>query len=221
VAYYPVFLDLRGRRALVVGGGTVALGKVAGLLRADAELTVVTPHAEEGIRRLAERGALRLEIRPYVASDMEGVDLAVAATDDPIVNQTVAADAARRNVLVNVVDDASRSRFIAPAVLERGDLQIAISTGGASPVLAVFLKDRLAACIGPEYGAALDLLRPLRQKLRELGWSMAERRDAIRALAEAGLVERVRTKDHAGIDELLERIFGRELSLESLGVRVE
>lgn len=221
MAYYPVFLDLRGRRALVVGGGEVALGKAAGLLRANAEVTVVALHPGEGIRRLAESGALRLETRPYAASDMERVDVAIAATDDGAVNQAVASDAARAKVLVNVVDDASRSRFIAPAVLERGDLQIAISTGGASPVLAVVLKDRLAAWIGPEYGAALDLLRPLRQKLLELGWSMADRRDAIRALAEAGLVDRVRSKDHAGIDELLERFFGGGFSLDVLGVKLE
>ena len=195
--------------------------KIAGLLRAEARLTVVAVDASEALRRLAETGAIRLEARGYAASDIEGVDVVVAATDDVLVNQTVAEDAARLQVLVNVVDDASRSRFIAPAVVERGDLQIAISTGGAAPALAVYLKDRIADWIGPEYASALDLLRSLRQELREQGWSMADRRDTIRALAEAGLVERVRTKDAPGIDELLARVVGREFTLAGLGVNLE
>ncbi len=218
MAYYPVFLDLRGRRAVVVGGGAVAATKIAGLLRADAVVTVIAPGACDEVRALAAAGRIRLEPRGYAAGDLDGARIVIAATDDRSVNHAVAAEAARRGALANVVDDPAASHFIAPAVVERGDLQIAISTGGASPALAVYLKDRIAGWIGPEYAAALVVLRSLRGVLRARGWSMTARRDAIRALAEAGLVERVRDRDHAGVDELLGRIVGRGVTLAELGV---
>lgn len=133
MSYYPVFLNLRERPALVVGGGDVARWKIEGLLPTGARVTVVAPRVVEPIHRLVTEGVVALVARAYAAEDVRGFHLVVAATDDPDVNQSVSADAERAGVLVNVVDRAELSSFIAPAVFAHGDLQIAVSTSGASP----------------------------------------------------------------------------------------
>ena len=218
MSYYPVFLDLRGRRGLVVGGGVVASQKIAGLLRSGADVTVVAPRAIETILRLAEEGRVTLRARDYSPGDMLGIDLAVAATGDAQVDRRVCADARRARALVNVVDSPAQSSFIAPAILERGDLQVAVSTSGASPSFAVFVRDRLAAEIGPEYAAALSVLRGVRERLRAEARPMEERKRILGAIAAAGLVERLRSRDHGGVDELLRSLVGEAVTLERLGV---
>lgn len=220
MSYYPVFLDLRGRAGLVVGGGDVAHGKVGGLLRAGARVTVVAPRVAESVQRLAEQGRVTLVARPYGSQDVRGFQVVVAATDDVEVNRRVAADAELAGVLVNVVDDPQHSTFIAPAVLERGELQIAVSTSGASPSFAVFLRDRIAGEIGPEYGMALAILQKVRKQLRAEQRTIAERRQILRGLAEAGIVDRVRSKDRVGVEELLRSIAGESCTLDALGVEL-
>jgi precorrin-2 dehydrogenase/sirohydrochlorin ferrochelatase len=218
VSYYPVFLNLRERPALVVGGGEVARGKIEGLVRTGARVTVVATRVVEAIHRLVTEGAVALVLRGYAPEDVRGFQLVIAATDDPDVNRSVAADARRAGALVNVVDRAELSSFIAPAVLAHGDLQIAVSTSGASPAFAVFVRDRLRAHIGPEFGLALSILRRVRDRLRSDARSNADRRRILRGLAEAGLVDRVRTKDRAGIDTLLASVVGDGITLAVLGV---
>jgi precorrin-2 dehydrogenase/sirohydrochlorin ferrochelatase len=220
VSYYPVFVNLRERPALVVGGGDVARGKIEGLVRTGARVTVVAPRVVDPIHRLVSKGIVVQVARAYAPGDVSGFQLVIAATDDPDVNRSVAADAERAGVLVNVVDRAELSSFIAPAVLAHGDLQIAVSTSGASPAFAVFVRDRLGAEIGPEYGLALSILRRVRDRLRSDARSIADRRRILRALAEAGLVDRVRTKDRAGIDTLLASHAGDGMTLETLGVEL-
>ena len=217
MSYYPAFLDLRGKRCLVVGGGDVAAGKARGLLRAGADVTLIAERLGDGVRRLAEGGKVRSVERAYQTADMTGVDLAVAATDDPAVNRQVSADAGAARALVNVVDAPELSSFIAPAVLERGALQVAVSTGGASPSFAVFVRDRLATEIGPEYEAALAVLRLVRERLRADGASLEDRKRILGGLA-ARVVERVRAKDLGGVDALLRTVFGGDVTLEQLGI---
>ena len=218
MSHYPAFLDLRGRAVLVVGGGDVARGKIEALLRAEARVQVVAPSVVEPIERLAERGAVTIVARPYGPQDVRGFQLVVAATDDAEVNRAVSADARRAGVLVNVVDSPELSTFIAPAVLTRGDLQLAVSTSGGSPAFAAFVRDRLAELIGPEYGVALTILRGVRNRLRSEALPLPERKRILRGLAEAGLVDRVRAGDRVAIDGLLESIVGRGSTLEALGV---
>jgi siroheme synthase-like protein len=216
VSYYPVFLDLRGRPCLVVGGGGVAHRKIVGLLRAEAAVQVVAPAVVDSIEELAARGELTIIARPYASEDVRGFQLVVAATDEPEVDRRVSADAREAGVLVNVVDAPELSQFIAPAVLERGDLQIAVSTSGASPAFAVFVRDRVAAAIGPEFATSLAILRRVRERLRS--HTMEDRRRIQQVIAEGGLAERVRRRDHAGIDELLRAALGEGATLRDLGV---
>jgi siroheme synthase-like protein len=141
--YYPIFLDLQGRRVLVAGAGQVALRKTRGLLDAGARVTVVAPAWDPEFERLP----VRLLRRRFRASDLDGAALAFAATDDRRVNRRIGAEAERRGVPANIADRAEECRFLVPARLARGAVQIAISTGGASPRLAAALRRRLEAAL--------------------------------------------------------------------------
>jgi precorrin-2 dehydrogenase / sirohydrochlorin ferrochelatase len=155
--YYPVFLDLRGRRCLVVGGGKVARRKVEGLLEAGARITVVAPCIEpmpEGVE---------LVQREVKADDLDGMMYVIAATDNREVNAMVAHEAAVRGIWTNVVDDPELCTVILPAVVRRGAFCLAISTGGAGPVLARRLRERLEREFGEEYATLVNLLWRLRQ----------------------------------------------------------
>jgi len=175
MTYYPAFLDLHGRRCVVVGGGVVALRKVEALLRCGAEVLVVSPDLSvELAARVRER---RVEHRPreFRAEDLEGAFLVVAATDDPAANAGVFEEAQRRGLLVNTVDDPERCNFIVPSVIQRGPITVAISTGGVSPALAKHLRERLERAVGPEYGALAELMGELRAEVKRAHADQAAR----------------------------------------------
>lgn len=161
-AYYPLFADLHGRSCLVVGGGKIAQRKVATLLKYGAAVTVVSPTVTRALAAYARQGRIRHDARPFTPSDLEGAWLAYAATDDQAINEQIVAAATARRTFVNVVDQPSLCSFIAPAIVKRGPLTIAISTGGASPSLAKQLRRELQAVVGPEYGVMAKLLGGLR-----------------------------------------------------------
>jgi len=164
---YPVNLLVAGRSCLVVGGGTVALEKVDGLLEAEAVVTVVAP---EVVPELAER-PVTIERRPYRDGEAGEHRLVVVATDDPAVNARVAADAEAAGVWVNAADDVDNCTFTLPARVRRGDLLLTVSTGGRSPGLASWTRKRLEAEFGPEWAVLLDLLADARDELRAQGRS--------------------------------------------------
>jgi precorrin-2 dehydrogenase len=167
--YYPIFLDLTQRCCLVVGGGTVAERKVQGLLEAGAHVVVVSPTLTETLHAWASDSLLTYLPRPFRDEDVKGCALVIAATDCVEVNAHVAKTARHLGVWVNVVDTPAVCDFIAPAVVRRGALQLAISTGGKSPMLAKRLRQRLEALIGSEYGALADLLGTMRVSVRYRG----------------------------------------------------
>lgn len=139
--YYPVYLDIARRRCVVIGAGPVAERKVRQLLAAGADVTLVSPEATPELRRSAEAGRLRWIERGYAEGDLAGAFLAIAATDDTEVNRAVSAEAERERALLNVVDVPSLCTFVAPAIVERGPVTVAISTGGASPALARKIRE--------------------------------------------------------------------------------
>jgi len=145
--HFPLFFRLEKQTALVVGGGLVALRKAEILLGAKAHVIVVSPHFVEEFAALAAAQSLLLYQRPFVEDDLENKALVVAATDDRALNAAIASLARKKNILVNAVDDAEASTFIFPALVERGPITIAISTGGASPVLARLLRARIEAIL--------------------------------------------------------------------------
>jgi siroheme synthase-like protein len=163
---YPVLLDLAGRPCLVVGGGSVALGKVRGLLAVDARVTVVAP---EVLDEIAELDGVTLVRRAYASGDLAGQRLAIAATDDRAVNHQVLLDGEAAGVWVNSADDPANCAFTLPAVVRRGPITVAVSTGGHSPALSSWLRDRLGTELGPEYEVLLQLLAERREALRSEG----------------------------------------------------
>jgi siroheme synthase-like protein len=169
MGYYPVFLEMKDRPCVVVGGGTVAERKVEGLLAADAQVTVISPTLTPALAALKKEGRVRHVARPYREGDLEGYELAVAATDDGAPNAEVAAEGRRRRVWVNAVDDPPNCDFILPSVIRRGDIVIAASTGGASPALARRLREELEAFLSEDYGPLAELLQDVRQELRSRG----------------------------------------------------
>jgi siroheme synthase-like protein len=195
-APYPVFVDLRGRRALVVGGGRGAAGKVAGLLRAGAHVTVVAPAA---VTEIAEDPDVRWHERDYRRGEIASYSIAITATDDPAVNRQVARDANAANVWVNSADDRENCTFILPSVVQRGDLQIAASTNGRSPAMAQWVRRRLEATFTDVHATALDLIAEVRAEVRaaygtsEIGGWAAAIDDDFFELVSAGDHEAART----------------------------
>lgn len=168
-AYYPVFLDVRNRKCVVVGGGNVGEEKVHKLLECEARVVVISPEVNAGVRQHAEAGRVEWLPRAYQPGDLEGAFLAIAATDDNQVNRRIAAEAEQRNVLLNVVDVPHLCTFIAPAMASRGEVTIAVSTGGASPALARKFREELSRSRILEYADLAPLLADVRKELRRMG----------------------------------------------------
>lgn len=202
---YPVSLDLAGRRVLVVGGGAIAARKVAGLLRAGAAVTVVAP---EAVSEIAEDPDVRWHQREYRRGEVASYRLAITATDDAAVNRQVARDGEAANVFVNSADDPSNCSFILPAVINRGDLQIAVSTNGRSPAFAAWARRSLEKTFTDVHADALAVLGEVRAEARlvngtsELpGWEQAID-DELFQLVAAGDIDQARAhvRNALGLD---------------------
>jgi precorrin-2 dehydrogenase/sirohydrochlorin ferrochelatase len=180
--YYPIFLDLRGRPCVVVGGGEVAERKVSALLRAAAQVRVISPELTARLARLAAQKKISVARRHYRKGDLKRAFLVFAATDDPTTQRAVRADAQAAGTLVNVADDREHSAFLVPASFARGDLHVAISTSGASPALARLLRQQLQARLGREYRAHVRWLREARKKVLKSVPTQKERARMFRKL---------------------------------------
>lgn len=163
--YYPVYIQLHDQPCVVIGGGKIAEGKVDGLLAAEARVTVISPNLTPRLHELAEQNQITYISRTYQPGDLTGAFLVISATDQAEINHQVWEEASSNRQLVNVVDDTPHCNFIAPAILRKGDLTIAISTAGKAPALAVRLKEQFQKEIGPEYERFLELAGQLREPL--------------------------------------------------------
>ena len=185
---FPVMLDLEGRECLVVGAGVVAARKVAGLLDAGARVTVVSPVLAPAVLDIARDGRLRWWPREYAKGDVTGFALVMVATADEAVNALVAAEARERSIWVNCADDPARCDFILPSVLRRGELQIAVSTGGRSPALAREIRRRLEGLFGPEYAELVRRVGADRRRARVAATTAAGRLEAGERVVRLALV---------------------------------
>ena len=208
MTFYPVLLDLRGRRAVVIGGGAVAEQKVLGLLSAGAHVTVVSPETTPHLAELAARGGIDLRRRVYRSGDLAGAWLAIAGTDDRGANAQVWAEAEQKGVLLNAVDDLDHCSFIAPAIHREGDITVAVSTSGRSPALAARLRQRVARLVGPAEARLCDLLGGLRPELAARVPDTRARTALWYRIVDSDVIEFVRRGDdkgaHRRIDELLD-----------------
>ncbi len=180
---FPLFLKLENRPCLVVGAGTIAEGKIAGLLEAEATLRVVAPQATPQIHSWAKEKKLDLHQREFEPKDLQGMFLVVAATSNAPLHEQIFAEARRRSVLCNVVDVPHLCDFYYPAVVRRGPLQIAISTSGESPALAQRLRKELEIQFGPEYEAWVTALGEARAEIAKRDLAPEDRKDLLHQLA--------------------------------------
>jgi precorrin-2 dehydrogenase/sirohydrochlorin ferrochelatase len=171
-------------------------------------VTVISPTVSPRVVRWAREGRLRLRRRAYRRGDLKGSRLAIAATSDPGEQTRIAREARTTSTWVNVVDQPESCDFVAPAVVRRGDLTIAVSTGGQNPALARWLKQQLAATVGPEYGRLTTLLAAIRIALRDQGVPPLTRRRMVDRLMATGLLARVRENDRKGSVRLIRRVTG-------------
>lgn len=202
---YPAFIILRGTRVLVVGGGDVAERKALALLDAEADVTVVSPDVTPIIEKLAADGKLRLEKRPYRSGEAADYMLTVASTNDPEVNQAVWNDARGAGRLVNVVDKPDLCNFIVPSVVRRGDLTVAISTGGASPATAKWIRERIEILLPERVVSMLDRMGEFRDRVRALIADEEERKRVLTGALNQELVEKFLEGDESPMKEYMSR----------------
>ena len=169
MSYYPVFLDIKGKRCVVIGGGTVALRKANMLLNHGAIPEVISPNLCAELDALVADGRVKTIRREYESGDLEGAFVVVAATNDNRTNERVAGEAQERGILINVVDVPKLSNFIVPSYLRRGDLTVAVSTNGKSPALARKIRTELEKNFGREYAMLTSLVEEVRSELKDRG----------------------------------------------------
>ena len=169
MSYFPIYLDMTRRRCLVIGGGAVAERKIANLLEAGAEVTVLSPDVTENIARWSKRELLQLKARRFRDGDLAGFELAFVATDDPEVNDAAYREGQSGGVWINTADDPAHCDFILPSVLRRGDLTVAVSSGGNSPALARTIREELELYLTQEYETLAQMAAEARQELLRRG----------------------------------------------------
>lgn len=187
---FPIFLKLEGRKVLVVGAGDIAEQKLDGLLSAGADIYVVAPQASEKIQQHAREGELVYASREFVASDLLDAALVIAATGNPQVNEFVFYEARKQGILCNTVDEPQRCDFYYGAVVQRGDLQIAISTNGHSPALAQRIRLQLEKQFGPSYADWLKWLGHVRRLFFQRPIDPQRRKNALHKIARPEVYER-------------------------------
>jgi precorrin-2 dehydrogenase / sirohydrochlorin ferrochelatase len=190
MALFPMFVKLRDRLCVVVGGGQIAESKIPGLLAAEAKVRVIAPEVTESLDAQASEGRIEWLRKPFEPADLRGAYLVVAATPQAAVNHEVFREAEAHGILCNAVDDPDYCHFYYPSVVRRGALQIAISTAGFSPALAQRLRRELELQFGPEYGPWLDWLGAARKFLRAKRDDPEETRQLLHRLASPEMFEK-------------------------------
>jgi precorrin-2 dehydrogenase len=190
--YYPVYLDMRGRPCLVIGGGTVAERKTLTLLEAGADITIVSPTLTLKLQELSLSGKITHRKKNFEEKDLSSEFLVIAATDSPDLNSIAAQACKKKHILVNVVVPPDESSFIVPSVVERGDLLIAVSTGGISPALAKKIRQEIEAHYGAEYTLFLERLATVRKRVLDEVPDEHNRRAIFQAIVDSDVIDLVK-----------------------------
>jgi len=206
--YYPVCLDIKDKKCLMVGGGKVSTRKIISLIDCGAIVTVVSLEFSKKLQRLAENKMVILEKRCYKVSDLKGVFLVFCTADDKELNWQISEDARKLNIFCNVADMPDKGDFILPAVVKQGDLSIAVSTSGKSPALARKLRMELELQFGKEYSKLLCLMGQLREKLLKEEHDPETHKYIFRKLLDSGILEMIKAGKNSDIDLLLRKVTG-------------
>ena len=204
--FYPVYLNLKNKRVVVIGGGEVAERKVEPLLGAGASITLISPEVTPRLALLARENQLQLRRRAYASGDCDGAALVLSATDDPETSRRIFQDATKAGALVNTADQPALCDFIMPAVVRRGDITIAVSTGGTSPGLAARLRGAISEIIGPEYARLAELLSKARPEIRRRVPDEKERKALHYRILDSDIMDCLKRNDTAGAERLLREI---------------
>jgi precorrin-2 dehydrogenase / sirohydrochlorin ferrochelatase len=214
--YYPVHLDIQNRNCLVVGGGGVGTRKVITLLDCGANVIVISPVVSHQLRDYAISGRIKLKERPYQSGDLDDMFLVIGATDDEALNRQISSDADHLNTLCNIVDRPQVCNFILPAIVQRDDLVITISTSGKSPALAKKLRKSLEFQFGEEYAVFLRLMGAIRKNLLSQSHEPEAHKHLFEQLIDAGLIVMIQKGKTAEIDALLFEILGEGYNFREL-----
>jgi precorrin-2 dehydrogenase/sirohydrochlorin ferrochelatase len=188
--YYPVFLDLSKKNVLVIGGGEVALRKILTLMKHGADITVIAKTAHPKTAFLARQKKIKLEKRAFENADLKNTDLVICATNDPALNQQVGGQCRKKKIWVNVVDHPALCSFIVPSIVQEGNVTLAISTGGASPALAKFLRKQIEPLLGKEIGLLAETLKKFREPLKQL--PIEKRKKVLNHILKDGVLQRIK-----------------------------
>jgi precorrin-2 dehydrogenase len=200
IPYYPVFLNLKGKKTVVIGGGKVAGRKILALLKAGANITIISPIITKRIEREKQKGSLKHIPRQYRKSDVKNAFLVIAATDSEEINKKVSGDA---RCLVNVVDTPSLCNFIVPSVIRRGHLTIAVSTSGVSPALSKSIRKELEKLYGHEFAEYLRTLKKIREKAMKEIKNEKNRVNFLKSLASEEIIKMLREKGSKEVAKVL------------------
>ncbi len=214
--YYPVNLDIKGRKCLVVGGGAVGTRKVKTLLECGAMVTVVSPVISESLSRLLKDNEISVKKREYKSSDIDGLFLVIGASDDQDLNRRIHADADQKNMLCNIADRPEICNFILPSIVKQGDLVIGISTSGKSPAAAKYIRKELEKKFGPEYAIYLQLMGAVRKKLLADKHEPEAHKHLFEKLIFSGLIDMIREKREDDINRLLKETLGEGFEFKTL-----
>ncbi len=214
--YYPINLNIKDKRCLIIGGGQVAERKVEKLLSAGAKVVVVSSRLTSKLGKLSRKGRIENITRNYRKGDLKGAVLAFGATNDPKVNRRILQEARKEGVLLNSVDDPKNCDFTVPSMVRRGDLLISISTGGKSPALSQKIRKELEESFGKEYETLLNLLSAVRERLMELGSNSEQNKAKFKKLINSNLLGLIKDRKIEQIDKLLQDILGKGYRLAEL-----
>lgn len=209
--YYPVFLDIKDKKCVVVGGGEVAARKAERLLDCGAKVVVISPKLTPELAALKDKNLISHITAEYSGDLIDKAALIVGATDDEKTNARISSDARGKGIPVNIVDDPQKCDFILPALVQRGDLAIAVGTGGKSPALARHLREELEATYGSEYEIFLNVLGTLRVKMEKNAGAGKEWFDSLMA---AGILNLIKDKEIKKVREIVKKITGEEVEVE-------
>lgn len=216
MTYYPINLDITDRECVVVGGGSVALRKIRSLLGSEARVTVISPWVVAEIEELAINDKLACHRRGYQRGDLENAFLAFAATDNPDVQREVAKEAKEKGVFLNIVDDPDSCDFQIPATIRRGELLIAVSTGGNSPAISRMVRQELEDIFGLEYAALIFLFAKIREQLIPGPTSSNDNKKMFRELLLSNILDPVREGDWEEVKGLLHKHLPETLPTDDL-----
>lgn len=209
--YYPIFLDIKDKKCVIVGGGEVAARKAERLLYCGAKVFVISPKLTPELAGLKEKKAISHIAAEYSGDLTEGAALIIGATDDEKINTRISIDARGKGIPVNIVDDPQKCDFILPSLVQRGDLAIAIGTGGKSPALARHLREELESGYGKEYEVLLNILGNLRVKMAK---NAGIGKDWFQSLMAAGILDFIKAKDVDKVKETVHKITGEEIEID-------